>query len=512
MHLHWNKRLTALLASLVVLAIAAGGEVARAAAGEAMVPIIDLGPGLYLGQFEGGLYPGGSNTIPAAHAAEGLARSDAITPRGTDGSPDPNGKIVVLSVGMSNTRSEFCGTGWLTENCLVGTFMGEAVQIPNINRADLYLVNGATAGQSADTWIDPNNASYQNITNYALGPRGLTDAQVQVIWMKVANAGPSVSLPSPSADAYTLLWEGGMILRAMHTRYPNLQMVFVSSRIYGGYAVTTLNPEPYAYEAGFAMKWLIEAQINQMQGGGIDPIAGDLDYNTVAPWVAWGPYLWADGANPRSDGLAWYPEDFLDDGTHPSAAGAYKVAVQLVDFFSASPFTTDWFFGEIPGSGSINGTIGLDANSDPSATTVTLLMWSSPVLTVIVRSDGTFSAILPAADYKVNADTASYLGRQTVEFTLPENAAITLPFAILTAGDVNDDNIIDHGDYALMQARYNTICGDPLYGTGYDLNADCKINIQDVSLAAANFGQTGPLPWPLSQPADNKVSIRHRLK
>jgi hypothetical protein len=72
-----------------------------------------------------------------------------------------------------------------------------------------------------------------------------------------------------------------------------------------------LNPEPYAYDSGLAVKWLIEAQIRQMQtpDGHIDDRAGNLNYHTVAPWLAWGPYLWADGLNPRSDGLVWKPND-----------------------------------------------------------------------------------------------------------------------------------------------------------------------------------------------------------
>ena len=35
--------------------------------------------------------------------------------------------------------------------------------------------------------------------------------------------------------------------------------VYLSSRIYGGWAKVRLNPEPYAYESNFAVKWLARA-------------------------------------------------------------------------------------------------------------------------------------------------------------------------------------------------------------------------------------------------------------
>jgi hypothetical protein len=147
----------------------------------------------------------------------------------------------------------------------------------------------------------------------------------------------------------------GGILRAAKTRWPNLQQAFHSSRIYGGYATTDHSSEPYPYEYGFSVKWLIQAQILQIRGGGttIDSTAGDLNYKTgTAPWTAWGPYTWANGDTPRSDGLVWCDgqtgspcngeQDFQPDGTHLNNQGDEKVANLLMSFYLDSPYTP-WF-------------------------------------------------------------------------------------------------------------------------------------------------------------------------
>ena len=66
------------------------------------VPLPQLGIGTYKG-FVGGLYPAGANVEPAAHAAAGQSRAQAIVPLDTSGAPSTGGKIVLLSLGMSNT-------------------------------------------------------------------------------------------------------------------------------------------------------------------------------------------------------------------------------------------------------------------------------------------------------------------------------------------------------------------------------------------------------------------------
>ena len=74
------------------------------------VPLPDLAGNSYKG-FVGGLYPGGSNTEPVAHAAAGQARAQAVTPLDASGAPSAGGKVVLLSLGMSNTAQEFCAAG-----------------------------------------------------------------------------------------------------------------------------------------------------------------------------------------------------------------------------------------------------------------------------------------------------------------------------------------------------------------------------------------------------------------
>jgi hypothetical protein len=297
--------------------------------------------GTYLG-FGGGLYPGGGNSPPVAHWNAGLEFASRIEPRDASGAPSPSGLYGLMSLGMSNTRDNFCDSADNAGPCGPNGFVGQALADPAVNTTTLVLANGAQGGQVASTWADAASRTYDEAETL-LSRQGLTEAQVQIIWVLQANPSPTMALPDPNADAYVLFAHLGNVARAAKQRYPNLQLMFFSSRIYSC-SRTGLNPEPYAYESGFSVKWLIEAQINQMASGVIDPVAGDLNYEDgTAPWLGWSAYLWADDGNERSDGLVWLDSDLANDCTHPGTPARQKVGAMLLDFFKSSALSMDWF-------------------------------------------------------------------------------------------------------------------------------------------------------------------------
>src|SRR5205809_909762 len=71
-----------------------------------LVPLTALGKRQYKG-FEGGLYPDGKNKPPEAHEKAGALLAGQIKPLDAQGKPNQDGRIVLLSIGMSNTTQEF---------------------------------------------------------------------------------------------------------------------------------------------------------------------------------------------------------------------------------------------------------------------------------------------------------------------------------------------------------------------------------------------------------------------
>jgi Cu/Ag efflux protein CusF len=289
-------------------------------------PLTELGTEEYHG-YKGGLYPEGKNERPAAHESAGLRLAKQVQPLDADGKPSPEGKIVLMSVGMSNTAQASEG------------FRRALAGYPDRNPR-LVFVNGSQGGVTAammQSAADGPGTKYWSFVDERLRQAGVSRPQVQAVWIKQADARPTQGFPG---YAEKLQAELARIVGVLHERVPNLKLVYLSSRTYGGYATTPLNPEPYAYEGGFAVKWLIEQQIKGDAALNYDPAKGAVK----APWLSWGPYLWANGSTKRADGFSYERGDFSpDDGTHQSPSGQRKVGELLLQFFKTDSTTRPWF-------------------------------------------------------------------------------------------------------------------------------------------------------------------------
>ena len=263
--------------------------------------------------------PCASNGVIFCNAA--AAALQKITPFDAQGKPSADGKIVFISLGMSNTFGEF-------------RMFKEIVDRDPAKSPTVLIVNCAIGGAGVSSWAKAQSGTWQQVDG-RLKEACVTREQVQVAWIKHAEPGPS---PDATELQYAKQVSKDLAssLAITHSTFPNMRLAYLSSRIYGGYniaGIRRVNPEPFAYETAFAVRWVIE-----------DQIAGEKSGKPSSPVLLWGPYLWADGITPRkSDGLVWERSDLSNDGVHPSPKGGEKVANLLLNFFKADRGARAWF-------------------------------------------------------------------------------------------------------------------------------------------------------------------------
>ena len=383
-------------------------------------PLNEMGFNAYSNS-SAGLYPNGANSRPPAHESAGLRiATNEIVPLNASGSPDTNnGKIVLLSLGVSNTTQEWASGDNVTHN-ITNAFKYRADLDPSKN-PQLVIVDGAFGGQDAITWTNPASPNWSMVITQRLPAAGVTTNQVQALWLKQALVAPH-NYGSFPGHAQALQGYLAIILRIAKAKYPNLKLAYLScrTRSYDTNA-TDLNPEPFAFETAFADKWVIQDQINGLNNLNYNPSNGPV----VAPWLSWGSYVWVDGLTPRSDGLVWLCSDLSQtDFTHPSSNGVAKVASQLLAFFKTDPTTTPWFLKKsAPGgplcaptastnSGFMPLTVNFSAHASPGNAPLHEAQWTfedgdfstnaNPVK--IFRSPGIYHARLTVTD--TNGNTA----------------------------------------------------------------------------------------------------------
>ncbi len=288
-----------------------------------LTPIDSLDTGLYQG-FQAGLYPGGSNKRPSAFEAFGIAQANAIQPLDGNGNPSSTGKYVLLSIGSSTEQKEMQSFSTF--------FAADPAKNPK-----LVFVSGAQGGETVGELMKLTSSYWNSIINSNLPSAGVTANQVEVVQFEPVD---SLSSAFPT-DSQQVQGEIETVMQNVLIKFPNVKLMYLSPRIYGGYSngIVTTNPEPWAYEMGWGDKWAIADQINGLSSINYDPAKGPV----LAPWTSWANYYWTNGMLPNSTNLLYTCQDLNSDGTHPNTGGKNKVAEALLNFLKTDVTATPWF-------------------------------------------------------------------------------------------------------------------------------------------------------------------------
>jgi hypothetical protein len=158
-------------------------EAAPAKETTGLVPITEMASRLYKGQ-TGGLYGEGRNTPPDSHQAAAIKELAKIQPLDAKGKPSKTGKVVLISLGMSNTTQEF-------------SFFKKLADVDPNKSPSVVIVDCAQGGQAAHEWVFPDERQNKkrptpwNVMDQRMGKAGVTSAQVQAVWIKQAQKNPA---------------------------------------------------------------------------------------------------------------------------------------------------------------------------------------------------------------------------------------------------------------------------------------------------------------------------------
>ncbi len=215
---------------------------------------------------DGGLYGNSKNMPPDQHLATAKLETARITPLDNTGKPDMNGKIVLVSISMSNATQEF-------------SVFKRLADADTDKSSKLTIVDCAQGGQAMAQWVDPQGRAWLE-ADRRLKAANIAPPQVQIAWIKLANIAPTGDLPRHGKK---LQQDTLTVLHNAKARFPNLRIAYLGSRIYAGYSNGALNPEPYAYEGAFVVRWLIQDQIKGEANLNFDPQQGPMGMPQGAP-------------------------------------------------------------------------------------------------------------------------------------------------------------------------------------------------------------------------------------
>jgi len=289
-----------------------------------LTPFTDLQTGYYMG-YQAGMYPGGSNELTGPHLKSGKTIAKGIKPLDGDGNVNFGDGVVLVA-----------GFGPSVPGHIYGKVV-EHIRTPS-EKYDLNpcmdAINLCVGGK--DIGFPTSDSLYEDYWEglvQKVYDVGYTPEQVQIGWMYF-NAKGLVAPPVFPDQSLIMTELYIQVLNRAKEFFPNLKIMYISARHWGGFADTTLSEyyslaEPASYQNNWSVKWTIEEQINMS-----DPRLQYKGANPKSPYILWGPNFWCDAEIKR----LWDDKKYVcelsfdeDDGYHLSDQQDSKDALDIVD-------------------------------------------------------------------------------------------------------------------------------------------------------------------------------------
>ena len=239
---------------------------------------------------EGYLYPGGNN-VPTGYQTRVAPKYATL---------EADNEVVILCLGMSNMR----------HTCDV---VKDKLTDPRI-----VIINSGISGRAQQAWDGSISDQTWQIAMNKVSQAGYTANDIDMAWY--FNTWGYEEFVDFNVYLATMRDSLNITMSNIVTLFPNAQLIYLTSREYGGFVVGTLSAEPKPYWDGYAVN---------------DVIATRIASPNEVP-ILWQAYQW----NPL------WPESYFreNDGVHLSDLGLDVASDLWISFFVGEPW-----FGVTPG-------------------------------------------------------------------------------------------------------------------------------------------------------------------
>lgn len=276
---------------------------------------------------------------------------------------------------------------------------------------------------------------------FALGANdllGLTDA---------AFLAQPISVQQQQADAALATADARLTTALTHlrTRLPNA--ILMMPGYYSPYPIT--RPEyPIAQYAIPRLNALILAKAAQFNGRFAETYSAFVGRENELTWIG------SDDVHPRDPGYQVIFEALLSNVRKIQG----NIQFSDLDGSAAPPSTVDFSIG------TVSRTAGVALNGD-------------------------FVLSAPPGNLTLSVKPTHWLRRSvSINTTVGDATGISI---VLQNGDIDGDNEVGIGDYAVLSASYGSDSGDVNWQPAADLNEDGSIDIADYAILSGAFGQVG---------------------